>query len=117
MTQVMKKIGVIGGLSWVSSAEYYRRLNEITQERLGGVHSASLILESVDRQAYVDAVIRDRDEASACAQILRAAQSIETAGASFIVMRCNDIHRFVPEIEPEIGIPFLHIAEATSRAI
>ncbi len=117
MTQVMKKIGVIGGLSWVSSAEYYRRLNEIAQERLGGVHSARLVLESVDRQAYVDAVIRDRGEASACAQILRAAQTIHTAGASFIVMSCNDIHRFVPEIEPEIGIPFLHIAEATSRAI
>jgi aspartate racemase len=113
----MKKIGVIGGLSWVSTAEYYRRLNQITQERLGGVHSARLVVESVDRQAYVDAVIRDGDEAAACRQVLEAAQGVEAAGAAFIVISCNDVHRFVPEIEPHIGIPFLHIADVTARAI
>lgn len=113
----MKKIGLIGGLSWVSTAEYYRRLNQIMQERLGGVHSAHLVLESVNRQAYVDAVIKRQDEPAACQQILDAAQGIERAGASFIVVCCNDVHRFVPEIEPSIGIPFLHIAEATSQAV
>ena len=113
----MKKIGLIGGLSWVSTAEYYRRLNQITQQRLGGVHSARLVLESVNRQDYVEAVIEREDEAAACRQILDAAQNLERAGASFVVICCNDVHRFVPEIEPKIGIPFLHIAEATSQAI
>jgi len=113
----MKKIGLIGGLSWVSTAEYYRRLNQITQETLGGVHSARLVLESVNRQAYVDAVIEREDEAAACEQILQAAQSVEKAGAAFIVISCNDVHRFVPEITPRIGIPFLHIADVTATAI
>jgi len=113
----MRKIGLIGGLSWVSTAEYYRRLNQITQDRLGGVSSARLVLESVDRQAYVEAVIEREDERAACEQILNAAQSVERAGASFAVISCNDVHRFVPEIEPNIGIPFLHIADAAARAI
>ena len=113
----MKKIGLIGGLSWVSTAEYYRRLNQITQETLGGVHSARLVLESVNRQAYVDAVIEREDEAAACEQILQAAQSVEKAGAAFIIICCNDAHRFVPEIAPHITIPFLHIADAAALAI
>jgi len=113
----MKKIGLIGGLSWVSTAEYYRRLNQIAQETLGGVHSARLVLESVNRQAYVDAVIEREDEAAACEQIFKAAQSVEKAGAAFIVISCNDVHRFVPEISPRIGIPFLHIANVTANAI
>ena len=113
----MKKIGLIGGLSWVSTAEYYRLLNQYAQEMLGGVHSARLVLESVDRQIYVDAVIERKDEVAACQQILEAAQGVERAGADFIVICCNDVHRFVPEIAPKIGIPFLHIATATADAI
>lgn len=113
----MKRIGVIGGLSWVSTADYYRRLNELTQQRLGGVHSAPLILASVDRQDYVDAVIDRKDEDAACRIILDAARAVEQGGAEFIVISCNDVHRFVPAIEPQIGIPFLHIAEATAQAI
>lgn len=113
----MKRIGLIGGLSWVSTAEYYRRINEITQTRLGGVNSAPLILASVNRQDYVEAVIDRQDEDAACQIILEAARSIERGGAEFIVMSCNDIHRFVPAIEPHIAIPFLHIAEATGQAI
>lgn len=113
----MQKIGVIGGLSWVSTAEYYKRLNQLTQQRHGGVSSARLVIESVDRQAYVEAVIERQDEAAACAQILDAAQSLERAGAAFIVISCNDVHRFVPDIAPHLSIPFLHIAEATAAAI
>ncbi|MEJ8574286.1 aspartate/glutamate racemase family protein [Microbaculum marinum] len=113
----MQKIGLIGGLSWVSTAEYYRRLNRIAQQRLGGVTSARLVLESVNRQDYVEAVIERGDEAAACAQILAAARGVEAAGAAFIVICCNDVHRFVDEIEPVLSIPFLHIAEATARAI
>ncbi len=113
----MQKIGLIGGLSWVSTADYYRRLNQIAQARLGGVTSAHLVLESVNRQDYVDAVIERQDEAAACTQILAAARSVERAGASFIVICCNDVHRFVSEIAPQVGIPFLHIAEAAAAAI
>lgn len=114
---MMRKIGLIGGLSWVSTAEYYRRLNQITQERLGGVSSARLVLESVDRQAQVDAVFAREDEAAACGQILDAVQGVERAGAAFVVITCNDVHRFVPEIAPQISIPFLHIADAAGLAI
>ncbi len=113
----MKKIGLIGGLSWVSTSEYYRRLNQITREILGGVHSARLVLESVDRQEYVDAVIARKDEATACDQILQAAKSVEKAGAQFIVISCNDVHRFVPHIAPQISIPFLHIADVAAKEI
>ena len=113
----MKKIGMIGGLSWVSTAAYYRLLNELMQEKLGGVSSAHLILESVNRQDYVEAVIDRKDEEAACAMILSAAQAVERGGAAFIVISCNDVHRFVPEVQPQIDIPFLHIAEATAQAI
>ncbi|MBT5414152.1 MAG: aspartate/glutamate racemase family protein [Rhodospirillaceae bacterium] len=113
----MKKIGVIGGLSWVSTAEYYRRINEMVQERLGGVHSADLVMASVDRQDYVDAVIERRDEAAAGDVVLNAARSLEAAGVDFIVISCNDAHRFVPRMEGEVSIPFLHIADATAGAI
>lgn len=113
----MKKIGLIGGLSWVSTAEYYKRLNEITQQQLGGVNSARIAMESVNRQAYVEAVIERGDEAAACQQVLDAVQGVERAGADFVVISCNDVHRFVPEIAPQIGIPFLHIAEAAAAEI
>jgi len=113
----MKKIGLIGGLSWVSTAAYYRLLNTMMNARLGGVHSAHLILESVDRQRYVDHVIRDKDEAAACEMILKTARAVEAGGAEFMVITCNDVHRFVPEIQPHLGIPFLHIAAATGAAI
>jgi len=113
----MQKIGLLGGLSWVSTAEYYRRLNELMQAQLGGVASARIVLESLNRQAYVDAVIERRDEEAACEMILAGCQSLENGGADFIVISCNDVHRFVPEITSRIGIPFLHIAEVTARAI
>jgi len=113
----MRKIGVIGGLSWVSTADYYRRLNLMTQERLGGVASAPLVIESVDRQAYVDAVIGRGDEAAACAIIRAAAECLVAARADFIVISCNDVHRFVPQIAPDLPIPFLHIADATAAAV
>ncbi|RVU34134.1 amino acid racemase [Hwanghaeella grinnelliae] len=113
----MKKIGLIGGLSWISTAAYYRLLNQMTNQALGGVHSAHLILESVDRQRYVDHVIHDGDEAAACAMILETAKAVQSGGADFIVITCNDVHRFVPQIAPHLSIPFLHIAEATGQSI
>ncbi|NOR30804.1 MAG: amino acid racemase [Sulfitobacter sp.] len=117
MEFVVKKIGLIGGLSWVSTAEYYKRLNEITQMLAGGVSSARVVLESVNRQDYVSAVIDREDEGAACQQIAESARALEVAGADFIVITCNDVHRFIPEIEPILGIPFLHIASVTADAI
>jgi len=113
----MQKIGLLGGLSWVSTAEYYRRLNELTLEQLGGVASARIALESLNRQTYVDAVIGRKDEEAACQMMLDGCLNLENAGADFIVISCNDVHRFVPEVAPKIRIPFLHIAEVTARAI
>lgn len=79
--------------------------------------SARIVLESVNRQEYVDAVIDNKDEDAACAQIGSLAQALQTAGADFIVITCNDVHRFVPELEPNLDIPFLHIAQVTAEAI
>lgn len=113
----MKKIGMIGGLSWVSTAAYYQRLNEIAQKRVGGVTSAHIILESVNRESYVEFVIRQKNEDAACEMILSAARAVEGGGAEFIVISCNDVHRFVPKVAPHLSIPFLHIAEVTAQAI
>lgn len=113
----MKKIGMIGGLSWVSTAAYYQRLNEIAQQRVGGVTSAHIMLESVNREAYVEYVIRQKNEDAACDMILSAARAVESGGAEFIVISCNDVHRFVPKVAPHLSIPFLHIAEVTAQAI
>lgn len=113
----MRMIGMIGGLSWVSTAAYYRRVSELTQERLGGVSSARLLLASVNRQDYVDAVIGRGDEDAACGIVLEAARALEAGGAGFVVICCNDVHRFVPRIAPLLSIPFLHIADATAQAI
>jgi aspartate racemase len=113
----VKKIGLIGGLSWVSTAEYYKRLNELTQALAGGVSSARIVLESVNRQEYVSAVIDREDEDAACQQIADSVGALEAAGADFIVITCNDVHRFVPTIEPMLKIPFLHIASVTANAI
>ena len=113
----MLKIGMIGGLSWISTAEYYKRLNEMMRERLGGVNSARIVLESLNRQVMVETVYDRKDEASACDQILQACKAVERAGADFLIISCNDMHRFVPQIEPQLTIPFLHIADATADAI
>ena len=113
---MLRKAGLIGGLSWVATAHYYRRLNELTQEALGGVASARIARESVNRQEYVDAVIDRGDEEAASIQIEHAAQTLERAGADFLVITCNDVHRFVPAIAPRLSIPFLHIAEVAAKA-
>lgn len=112
----MQRIGLIGGLTWISTAEYYRRLNEIVQERLGGANSADLVLASVNREDFAQAADRN-DEDAARGLLLAAAQRIERAGADFIALCCNGAHQFVPQVEREISIPFLHIADATARKV
>lgn len=112
----MKTIGLIGGMSWESSLEYYRILNETTKSRLGGLHSAKCILYSVDF-AEIEA-LQHQDRWEAAAQLMIAAgQSLERAGADFIVLCTNTMHKLADKIQANTRIPFLHIADATAQKI
>lgn len=112
----MKTIGLIGGMSWESSAEYYRLLNTEVKERLGGLHSATCILYSVDFQAIEHYQAQGKwDKAG---ELLgEAAYSLEKAGAGFIVICTNTMHKVVDLVEAKITIPVLHIADATAAQI
>jgi aspartate racemase len=112
----MKTIGLIGGMSWESTQTYYRRINELVQERLGGLHSARLVLYSVDFHE----IERLQHEGlwDAAGELLgRAAQSLQAAGADFIVLCTNTMHRCAEPIAAAVTIPLLHIADATAQAI
>ncbi|MGB9005452.1 MAG: aspartate/glutamate racemase family protein [Candidatus Aminicenantales bacterium] len=112
----MKTIGLIGGMSWESSAEYYRIINETIKIRLGGFHSAECVLYSVDF-AEIEALQR-REKWPETAQILsRAAKNVEAAGADFILLCTNTMHKVAPDIESAVRIPLLHIADATAKKI
>ena len=112
----MKTIGLIGGMSWESSLEYYRILNEITKAKLGGLHSAKCILYSVDF-ADIETLQHEERWEEAAQQMIIAAQSLERAGADFIVLCTNTMHKLADEIQASIHIPFLHIADATAQNI
>lgn len=108
----MKSIGMIGGMSWESTVTYYQTINEIIKERLGGLHSAKILLYSVDF-AEVEKFQRvdDWDE---CAMIMAdIAVRLERGGADYLVMCTNTMHKVVPQIEKLVRIPFIHIADAT----
>jgi len=112
----VKTIGLIGGMSWESSSEYYRIINETTKAKLGGLHSARCILYSVDF-AEIETLQR-QDRWQEAAQIMAAAgQSLERAGADFVVLCTNTMHKLADEIQASIHIPFLHIADATAEKI
>ncbi len=112
----MKTIGLIGGMSWESTQTYYRLVNQLVRERLGGLHSARLVLYSVDF-AEIEA-LQQRGDWAATAQILEAAaRALETAGADFLVLCTNTMHRVAPQIEQAVKIPLLHIADATAREL
>ena len=112
----MKKIGLIGGMSWESSLLYYQYLNESIRKTLGGFHSAHCILESVDF-APIENAMRQKDWAFIKKELLDAVQQLEKAGAECIVLCTNTMHRFKEEIEKTATVPFLHIADATGKAI
>jgi aspartate racemase len=112
----MKTIGLIGGMSWESSAEYYRIINETTKARLGGLHSAKSILYSVDF-AEIETLQRQERWEETARLLSHAAKSLERAGAEFIILCTNTMHIVAGEIEAEIRIPLLHIADATARII
>ncbi|MCB1931038.1 MAG: aspartate/glutamate racemase family protein [Candidatus Accumulibacter sp.] len=112
----MKTIGLIGGMSWQSTIPYYRIINEAVQARLGGLHSAKLLLGSVDFQP-LEAMQRAGDWAAAGQLLAQAGRSLEAAGADFLVLCTNTMHRVAPAIEAAVELPLLHIADPTADAI
>ena len=112
----MKTIGLIGGMSWESTAVYYRLLNELARDRLGGLHSAELILWSFDF-AEIEALQAAGDWAGATDRMVEAARRVERAGARCLLICTNPMHKMAPEVEAAVGIPLIHIADATAGAI
>ena len=112
----MKTIGLIGGMSWESSLEYYRILNETVKERLGGLHSAKCIMYSVEF-AEIEVMQHAGRWDEAAQKMVEAGQSLERAGVDFLVLCTNTMHKLAPELEAGVSIPLLHIADATAEAI
>lgn len=112
----MRTIGLIGGMSWESSAIYYRLLNEEVKARLGGLHSAQCLLYSVD---FADIEQRQRDgDWDGAGQILaRAAQALARGGADALILCTNTMHKVADHITGAVSIPLLHIVDATAHAI
>jgi len=112
----VKTIGLLGGMSWESTVSYYQIINRAVAERLGGLHSARVILHSVDF-AEIERIQRSNRWAEAGVLLSEAAGALETAGADFLVLCTNTMHRVAPEIEARVRIPLLHIADPTARAL
>ncbi|MCK1998787.1 aspartate/glutamate racemase family protein [Psychrobacillus psychrodurans] len=112
----MKTIGLIGGMSWESSSEYYRLINEEIKNKLGGLHSAKCILYSVDFDE-IERYQANGDWENAGHTLGDVAISLEKAGADFIVICTNTMHKVINYIEEKINIPILHIADATANEI
>ena len=112
----MKTLGLIGGMSWESTAIYYRLLNEIVRERLGGLHSAKLLLWSFDF-----AEIAERQHAGdwegAGVLLVEAARKLESGGAEALVVCTNTMHKLAGEVQAAVSIPLIHIADATAVAV
>ncbi|PXW26310.1 aspartate/glutamate racemase family protein [Paraburkholderia caballeronis] len=112
----MKTIGVIGGMSWESSAEYYRLLNREAKARLGGHHNARSLMATVDF-ADVEALQRAGDWATLGTLMADAARQLERGGADIVLLATNTMHRVCASIDAVISIPFLHIADPTGAAL
>jgi len=112
----MKIIGMIGGMSWESSLEYYRIMNQAAKEKLGGFHSAPCILYSVDFDE-VEKLQHQGDWESLTRLMIEAAQRVKKAGADFLVICTNTMHKMADEVQEAIQIPLLHIADVTAGAV
>jgi len=112
----MKTVGLIGGMSWESTVPYYRIINETVRERLGGVHSAKLVLYSVDFHE-IEQLQSSRAWDESGRVLARAAQALEAAGADFIVLCTNTMHKVADAIENAVNIPLFHIADPTAQEI
>jgi len=112
----MKTIGMIGGMSWESSLEYYRIMNQAAKEKLGGFHSARCILYSVDFDD-VEKLQHQGDWESLTRLMIEAAQKVKKAGADFLVICTNTMHKMADEVQKATQIPLLHIADVTAEAV
>ncbi len=112
----MKTIGLIGGMSWESSLEYYRILNETVKQRLGGFHSAKCVMYSVDFEE-IEKLQHQGNWEAATALMIDAAERVERAGAEFLVICTNTMHMMADEVGQALNIPILHIADVTADAI
>lgn len=112
----MKTIGLLGGMSWESSIGYYRAINEGIKNHLGGLHSAKIAMYSVDFDP-IEKLQHEGDwEGTACI-LSEAAQKVQSAGADFLLICTNTMHKVAPQIEESIDIPLLHIADATAEEL
>ncbi len=112
----MKNIGIIGGLSWHTSAVYYRLINESVQERLGGLASARCLLASLEF-AEVERWQRADRWDQVAAVLCDAARALERAGADFFLIACNTVHLVADQVQAAVSIPLLHIVDATARHV
>ncbi|WP_367042624.1 aspartate/glutamate racemase family protein [Streptomyces sp. Je 1-332] len=112
----MKTIGLIGGMSWESSAEYYRLLNELVRERLGGLHSARCVLYSVDF-AEIERLQVAGEWEQAGDVLVRAAEGVEAAGADLVLICTNTMHKVAEQVQEALSVPLLHLADATADAV
>ena len=112
----MKTIGLIGGMSWESTVPYYRQINQTIKQRMGGLHSAKIILYSVDFHD-IERFQDVGDWEAAGALLASVARSLESAGAHFLVLCTNTMHKVVPAIEAAVDIPLFHIADPTATEI
>ena len=112
----MKTIGLIGGMSWESSLVYYRLINQLVRERLGGLHSAKCVLVSVDF-ADIEELQRENRWDEAGEAMVRAAQQAQAGGADCILICTNTMHKVAQQVQAAVQLPFIHIADATAQAI
>jgi len=112
----MKTIGLIGGMSWESSIEYYRIINETVREKLGGLHSARNVMYSVDF-ADIETLQHQNRWEEATQLMIEAAQHVQNGGADFVLICTNTMHKMAEDVQKNIDIPLLHIADATALAI
>lgn len=112
----MKTIGLIGGLSWESSVEYYRIINQTVREKLGGLHSAQCLMYSFDFAEIEELQHRGEWEA-ATRRMVEATQQLERGGADFIIICSNTMHKMAGAVEQAISIPLLHISDPTAEAV
>ena len=112
----MKTIGLLGGMSWESTADYYRAINQGIKNKLGGLHSAKIAMVSVDFEP-IEQLQMSGDWDGTAKILVQAAQGIESAGADFLLICTNTMHKVAPQIEQAINIPILHIADATAEKL
>ena len=112
----MKTIGIIGGMSWESTVTYYQIMNETVKQELGGLHSAKILLCSVDF-SEIERCQAEGDWEKSGDILASAAESLEKAGADFLVIATNTMHKVVPQIQKRIHIPIVHVAEVTAEEL